>query len=184
MPKLIMLLFLTKTHFGGCMVAYLICLNVTARCSYELYVPVWYALINVTAWCSYESYGPVLIWLWLRNAVMSHMGLFWFDCDCVMQLWVIWACFDLTVTAWCSYESYGPVLIWLWLRNAVLVKDPHFTLAHHGVSSSSVVRASKIDHGGSWVQIPSGARIFFRVSIWCKNVSCWKCHTRFKSRVK
>ena len=35
---------------------------------------------------------------------------------------------------------------------------PHFTLAQ--VSSSSVVRASVLDHGGSWVRIPSG---FFRV---------------------
>ena len=35
----------------------------------------------------------------------------------------------------------------------------HFTLAHHRVSSSSVVRASALDHGGSWVRIPSGARI-------------------------
>ena len=121
----------------------------------------------VTVWCSYESYGPVLIWLcdcvmqlwviwacidltmWLCDAVMSHMGLYWFDyvtvwcsyeshgpvliwlCDCVMQLWVIWTCIDLTmwlcdavmshmglywfdyVTVWCSYESYRPVLIWL-----------------------------------------------------------------------
>ena len=76
------------------------------------------------------------------------------------------------------------------MRGAVLVKDPHFTLAHHGVSSCSAVRASarldhggswvqipsgasscsavrasaRLDHGGSWVQIPSGARIFFRVS--------------------
>ena len=31
---------------------------------------------------------------------------------------------------------------------------------HHRVSSSSVVRASVLDHGWSWVRIPSGARIF------------------------
>ena len=30
------------------------------------------------------------------------------------------------------------------LRDSVLVKDPHFTLAHHGVSSSSVVRATDL----------------------------------------
>ena len=176
----------------------------------------------VTVWCSYESCVLVLIWLcdcvmqlwvmcacpdlttcmWLRDAVMSHTCLSWFDCvtawcsyesyvlvliglhvcDCVMQLWVIRACPDLTVwlrdavmshmclswldymyvTAWCSYESYVLVLIWLhvcdcvmqlwvmcacpdltvWLHDAVLVKDPHFTLAHYRVSSSSVVRAS------------------------------------------
>ena len=48
----------------------------------------------------------------------------------------------------------------LWLRDAARVKYPHFTLAHHRVSSSSVVRASVLDHGGSWVRIPSGARIF------------------------
>ena len=48
----------------------------------------------------------------------------------------------------------------LWLRDAARVKYPHFTLAHHRVSSSSVVRASVLEHGGSWVRIPSGARIF------------------------
>ena len=48
----------------------------------------------------------------------------------------------------------------LWLRDAARVKYPHFTLAHHRVSSSSVVRAAVLDHGGSWVRIPSGARIF------------------------
>ena len=48
----------------------------------------------------------------------------------------------------------------MWLRDAARVKYPHFTLAHHRVSSSSVVRASVLDHGGSWVRIPSGARIF------------------------
>ena len=48
----------------------------------------------------------------------------------------------------------------LWLRDAARVKYPHFTLAHHRVSGSSLVRASVLDHGGSWVRIPSGARIF------------------------
>ena len=48
----------------------------------------------------------------------------------------------------------------LWLRDAGRVKDPHFTLARHRVSSSSVVRASVLDYGGSWVPIPSGAQIF------------------------
>ena len=48
----------------------------------------------------------------------------------------------------------------LWLRDAARVKCLHFTLAHHRVSSSSVVRVSVLDHGGSWVRIPSGARIF------------------------
>ena len=43
-----------------------------------------------------------------------------------MQLGVMRACPDLT----------------MWLPDAVLVKDAHFTLAHHRVSSSSVVRAS------------------------------------------
>ena len=48
----------------------------------------------------------------------------------------------------------------LWLRDAARVKYPHFTLAHHRVSSSSVVWASVLDLGGSWVRIPSGTRIF------------------------
>ena len=38
-----------------------------------------------------------------------------------------------------------------------LLKDPHFTLARHGVSSSSVARASR---SRRVVRIPSGTRIF------------------------
>ena len=53
----------------------------------------------------------------------------------------------------------------LWLRDAARVKYPHFTLAHHRVSSSSVVRASVLEHGGSWVRIPSGARIFSKFPV-------------------
>ena len=34
------------------------------------------------------------------------------------------------------------------------------TLAHQRVLSSSEVRASDLEHGGSWVRIPSGAQIF------------------------
>jgi len=41
-------------------------------------------------------------------------------------------------------------------------KDPHFTLAHHRVSSNSVVG---LEHGGSWVQIPSGTQTFFWVDV-------------------
>ena len=52
-----------------------------------------------------------------------------------MQLGVMRACPDLT----------------MWLPDAVLVKDAHFTLAHHRVSSSSVVRASnQIREGGGF----------------------------------
>ena len=122
--------------------------------------------LNVGAWCSYESHVLVLIWqcdcvmqLWvtrscpdltmcLRDAVMSHTCLSWSDyltvwcsyeshvlvlillCDCVMLLWVTRACPDLTI----------------WLHDADLVKDPYllsyFTLARLGISSILVVRAS------------------------------------------
>ena len=34
------------------------------------------------------------------------------------------------------------------------------TLARQRVLSSSEVRASDLEHGGSWVRIPSGAQIF------------------------
>lgn len=49
--------------------------------------------------------------------------------------------------------------------DAVLVKDPHFTLALHGVSI-------RLDHGGSSVLIPSGARIFSQFPFDAKNISC------------
>ena len=44
-------------------------------------------------------------------------------------------------------------------RDAVPVNTHNLTLAHHRVSSSSVVE-HRLDHGGSWVQILSGTRIF------------------------
>ena len=40
------------------------------------------------------------------------------------------------------------------------VQPTKMTLAHQRVVSSSEVRASDLEHGGSWVQIPSGAQIF------------------------
>ena len=41
------------------------------------------------------------------------------------------------------------------------------TLARQRVLSSSEVRASDLEHGGSWVRIPSGAQIFFCVLLQC-----------------
>ena len=96
----------------------------------------------VTAWCSYELYiaSPDLT-VWVCDAVISHACLSWFHyvtvwcscelyvlaliwlCDCVMQLWVIRGCPDLTMR----------------LRDAILVKVPHFILAGYWVSSSLVV---------------------------------------------
>ena len=42
----IMLLFLQKTRLDDWMVASLICPNVTARCSYESYVPYWFDYVT------------------------------------------------------------------------------------------------------------------------------------------
>ena len=53
------------------------------------------------------------------------------------------------VTAWCSSQ----------------VQPTNITLAHQWVLSSSEVRASNLEHGGLWVQIPSGAQNF-SVSSW------------------
>ena len=50
----------------------------------------------------------------------------------------------------------------LWLRDAARVKDPHFTLAYHRVSSTSVVRASVLAHGGSCVPY---SRFFFSLGV-------------------
>ena len=41
------------------------------------------------------------------------------------------------------------------------VQPTKMTLAGQPVLSSSEVRASDLEHGGSWVRIPSGAQIFF-----------------------
>ena len=37
---------ISKTRLDGWMVASLICLNVTARCSYESYVPYWFDYVT------------------------------------------------------------------------------------------------------------------------------------------
>ena len=49
----------------------------------------------------------------------------------------------------------------VWQRDAVRKSNPQkMTLARQRVLSSSEVRASDLEHGGSWVRIPSGAQIF------------------------
>ena len=45
-------------------------------------------------------------------------------------------------------------------RYASQVQPTKMTLARQPVPSSSEVRASDLEHGGSWVRIPSGAQIF------------------------
>ena len=49
----------------------------------------------------------------------------------------------------------------VWLRDAVRKSNPQkMTLARQRVLSSSEIRASDLEHEGSWVRIPSGAQIF------------------------
>ena len=55
-------------------------------------------------------------------------------------MWCLW----WTVTARCGSQ----------------VQPTKMTLARQRVLSSSEVRASDLEHGGSWVRIPSGAQIF------------------------
>ena len=56
-----------------------------------------------------------------------------------------------------------PVIIWLCDRAMRFQSKPTFHPCSPQSPSSSVVRASVLEHGGSWVHIPSGTRIFFRV---------------------
>ena len=51
-------------------------------------------------------------------------------------------------------------------RCGAQVQPTKMTLACQRVLSSSEVRASDLEHGGSWVRIPSGAQIFFCVLLW------------------
>ena len=49
----------------------------------------------------------------------------------------------------------------VWLRNAVRKSNPQKRpLTRQWVLSNSEVRASDLEHGGSWVRIPSGAQVF------------------------
>ena len=54
-----------------------------------------------------------------------------------------------------------PVIIWLCDRAMQFQSKPTFHPCSPQSPSSSVVRASALEHGGSWVQIPSGTWIFF-----------------------
>ena len=45
-------------------------------------------------------------------------------------------------------------------RRGSQVQPTKMTLVRQRVLSSSEVRASDLEHGGSWVRIPSGAQIF------------------------
>ena len=46
------------------------------------------------------------------------------------------------------------------------VHPTKMTPARQRVLSSSEVRASDLEHGGSWVRIPSGAQMFLCVLLW------------------
>ena len=46
------------------------------------------------------------------------------------------------------------------------VQPTKMTLAHQQVLSSLEVTAFDLEHRGLWVQIPSGAQIFFCVLLW------------------
>ena len=103
----------------------------------------------------------ILLFLRLLYAFTGEVFVHLFEdiiCDCVMQLWVIWAYIDLN----------------MWLHDAVLVKDPHFTFAHHGVSSGSVVRTSDQITEGRGFKSHQELRYFLSFP-WCKNLSLWWC---------
>ena len=70
--------------------------------------------------------------------------IFYYYCDCVMQL-----CHNVLLVMDCVTAWYGSQ-----------VQPTKMTLAGQRVLSSSEIRASDLEHGGSWVQIPSGAQIF------------------------
>ena len=131
--------------------------------------------LNVSAWCSYESHVLVLIWqcdcvmqlwvtrscpdltMWLGDAVMSHTFLSWSDnvtgwcsyeshvlvliwlSDCVMQLWVTRACPDLTIWLRDAVKSHT-CLSWSdyltgWCRSS---QRPIFTVIFHPCSPSNL----------------------------------------------
>ena len=55
----------------------------------------------------------------------------------------------------------GHVTAWYSSRDAVRKSNPQkMTIARQRVLSGSEVRASDLEHGGSWIRIPAGAQIF------------------------
>ena len=65
----------------------------------------------------------------------------------------------------------------IWLCGCVmqLESNTHISPLLTIVSSSSVVRASVLEHGGSWVRIPSGARIFSEFPVGSFVTPCNHC---------
>ena len=55
-------------------------------------------------------------------------------------------------------ETFLAINVTVWYSSQV--QPTKMTLARQRVLSSSEVRASDLEHGGSWVRIPSGAQIF------------------------
>ena len=93
--------------------------------------------------------------------IANHcLSKFWTQKNC-RQLQII-QCSNKVEVCY-SYESHVPVIIWLCDRAMRFQSKPTFHPCTPQSSSSSVVRASVLEHGGSWGQIPSGTRIFFRV---------------------
>ena len=142
----------------------------------------------VTAWCSCESCLLVLIWL----------------CDCVMQLWIMCACPDLTmwlcgvvmshsrlswfdyVTVWCSYESFEVVLIWLCdyvMQLWVIWGCPDLTMWLCGVVMSHS-RLSWFDYVTVWCSYESYVLALIwlcdcEMQLWvmcaCPDLTMWLC---------
>ena len=58
------------------------------------------------------------------------------------------------------WEDKQGSFLWVGLTNCITQPCTKMILAHQRVLNSSIFRASDLEHGGSWVWIPSGVQIF------------------------
>mgnify|MGYP001795507650 CR=1 FL=1 len=108
---------------------------------------------------------------WVILLRLFRVRLFWIS-PFISNLAVTYSPLFRTKTCFpCFNPTFWVILLRLF--------QAHLTLAHHRVSSSSVVRGIRLDHRGSWIQVPSGAWIFSEFSLHL--ISCCYCFI-FKTR--
>ena len=94
---------------------------------------------------------------WVILLRLFRVRLFWIS-PFISNLAVTYSPLFRTKTCFpCFNPTFWVILLRLF--------QAHLTLAHHRVSSSSVVRGIRLDHRGSWIQVPSGAWIFSEFSL-------------------
>ena len=110
-----------------------------------------------------EAFLAINVTLWCTN--INHKGL-----QLSLNVLLVMDC----ATTWCGSQVQPTKMIQRVLSSSELraqssgvrSQESGVLRARQRVLSSSEVGTSDLEHGGSWVVIPSGAQIFFCVLLW------------------